>query len=302
MSVIVAMRNSSATLPRLAESLKLQTLRNAEYVVIDDCSSDNSVETISRLMPEARIIRLDRHSGTSLAKGLGMKESKGEYIIFVDSDDYIEADMLADMYDAAKKSDADIVCTPYYEEKGKLIKKISYAKYPASLNEMPIDTLHFALCNKLIRRSMIEDNGLYPFEEIDCWEDLGVMARLMTFNPKIIYLDRAYYHYVQNSSSITHGKKEKILSDHIMMAVKLTEWLGRRGLSEKYAEFINYLKFIAKVKFMRNPGRDIESWKNTFPEVNPLIMKFRYVPIYYRLLFKTVLHTPSVLNRILDKI
>lgn len=285
LSVIVAMYNSSSTLDKLIYSLKTQKFSGVEYIFVDDASSDDSVEKVRRLLPEARIIVLDVHGGTSVSKQRGFEAARGKYVLYIDSDDYIEPGMFADMYSAAVGEDYDAVFTPYWEDKGMSRKKVGFNKEVYELNDMPIHTLYFSMWNKLLKREILEKNGINFFEGIDCWEDLGIISRFMTFNPKIKYLKTPYYHYVIRKNSITHSSKKKILGDHLNMASVISQWMSERGLERKYEEFLLYLKFISKVKYARLPDRNFKLWKRTFPEVNSSIMSLRHIKLKYRIAF-----------------
>jgi len=285
LSVIVAMWNSSDTLDRLIDSFELQNFSGVEYIFVDDASEDGSVEKVRRRLPEAKIIILDVHGGTSVTKQRGLDAAEGKYILYIDSDDYLEPGMFSDMYSAAVEGDYDAVFTPYWEDSRRSRKLVGFSREVYDLNDMPIHALYFSICNKLLKREIIEKNGIKFFEGIDCWEDLGMISRFMTFNPRIKYLEKPYYHYVMRKNSITHSRKVKILDDHLKMAVELERWMRENGLESRYEEFLRYLKFISKVKYVRLPDRDFSAWKHTFPEVNGSIMSLRHIGLRYRVAF-----------------
>lgn len=295
-SVIMSVYNSASVLPRALDSLRRQTFKDAEYIFVDDGSTDGSGDIVRHAFPDSMHIRLGENRGTAFAKREGMRRAQGDYITFVDSDDYVEPDMLEKMYEATEGGRIDTVMAPYFRDTDKGVRKISFSGKSGCLNDFAIDVRYFGMWNKLLRRSVIEKNDIYPFENLDCWEDLGVVARYFTYPVSVRYIDECYYHYVENSSSLTHTRKEKILSDHIGMARSLLSWFEEKNLSEKYSEFLDHLRFMAKVKYMRAPHRDVRKWKSEFPEVNGRILSLRHIPAVYRIAFRiaALLPVPAV--------
>lgn len=299
-SVIMSVYDSAAVLPRAIESLKRQTFRDVEYIFVNDGSTDSSADILRNAFPDALHVSLGENRGTAFAKGEGMRNAKGDYITFVDSDDYAEPDMLEKMYEATEGGKIDTVMAPYFRDTEKGVRKISFSEKSGCLNDFAIDVRYFGMWNKLLRRSVIEHNGIYPFENLDCWEDLGVVARYFTYPVSVRYIDECYYHYVENGSSVTHTRKEKILADHIGIAGRLVSWFEEKGISEKYSEFLDYLRFMAKVKYLRAPRRDVRKWKSEFPEVNGRILSLRHIPAVYRIAFSMAAVLPvSFVERVI---
>ena len=115
-SVIVPVYNSGKYLKKCLNSLVNQTLKSIEIIIIDDGSTDKSRKIIAwykSQYPNIIKVILCSHNGVAYARNLGIKEAQGEYIKFVDADDYLNINTLELMYNAAKEHDVDIVVSPY---------------------------------------------------------------------------------------------------------------------------------------------------------------------------------------------
>lgn len=311
-SLIVIFHNAADTIERTLLSLEDQTLKSVEYIFVSDGSTDGTDGIVKRYVMNnpafvGRTIMIVQpsHQGTAAATFEGIRAARGRYFIRCDADDYIEPDALETLLGVANRTNADVVVSPFILETPKESKIVGFGKKkPVTLNDFAIDTLHFALWNKLISLDVIRDNAIYPFRNIDRWEDLGIVARVMAFDSSIAYVDRPLYHYVcdPDRPTLSRSSRDKLLNDHLQMARKLDEWFVKRGLDKRYAEFLDHLKFCAKVKMLRGPVKEVARWKKTFPEVNRHILSLRHIPLRYRLMFATVAILPTALTKPIARI
>lgn len=285
-AVVVVARNADETISAAMDSIVAQDYDDFQVVFIDDASSDFTFEKVLAFGGRCSLTacRMEEHRG--LAEGLGraLALCSSEYVIVCDADDVLRPGALGVLANEARLTNADIVMAPMVtiaDGKERLMKlnKVN------SLNDMPIDTAHFSLCNKLMRLDWILSECM-PYGGIDCWEDLGVIARFMAMEPKVSIIDTPVYNYIRRPgiTTLSSSPKYKVLPDRLAMARELAGWFEKKGLSEKYGEFINHMKFYAKIKLARNPGRNIKAWASTFPEINSKLLRFRHVPLRYRLL------------------
>lgn len=296
-TLIILFHNAESTLERTLRSLDAQTLKNVEYLFVDDGSSDMSVKVLENFLAlhsdfarRHKLVLSEMRRGTAHGTMIGLQNATGRYVMRCDADDYLDPDALRIMLDASDGGRHDVVIAPYYAETGKKTKVIDFKRHPLSLNDMAIDTLNFSLCNKLLRRKLLVDNDIVPYDGLDCWEDLGVVSRVMSLNPSVVFVDKPVYHYVENpkSDSLSRSSSERLLKDHLAIASLVEEWMVEHGKQTEFESFLNHLKFCAKVKMLRASDRYVDRWKKTFPEVNPRIMSLRHVPMRYRILFKIV--------------
>lgn len=301
-SIMIPFHNAADTLGRCLDSVARLTYRPLDVVLVDDAGSDNGVaivqDFIERCADDSLSIRLLRHDtnrGVAAARALALAEARGEYITAVDADDFVDPAAVSAYVAATRGGQADVVAAGvFYEYPNKTLPVLFRPDEVLSLDEVRIDSLHFLLTNKLIRTSLLR--FVSPFTPgQDCWEDLGALSRVLALGAGTVVLPEAYYHYVQGSAgSLTKSDPDKILHQHIAVARSLEEWMAERGLAERYGKYLTYLKFIAKVKWLRNPARlrkhplrRLRSWRDTFPEVNDRIMSLKHVSLRHRLLFLT---------------
>ncbi len=205
-SVIIPVYNAAPFIDECIKSLLVQTLSDCEFIFINDGSKDNSTEIIESYT-DSRIILINQlNQGISMARNAGVNAATGEYIGFLDNDDYIKSDMLEILYTTANANDLDIVVSKtILGRDGKFIIKDSV--YPVDevyettfiqQNIVP-DLLKredlFAVWNKIYKRELIEKYKVRFPENRNIEEDS--MFNLQAFNKasKIIFLDYSGYYY-----------------------------------------------------------------------------------------------------------
>lgn len=216
-SVIVPVYNAESTISKCLDSLVNQTLSGWEVILVDDGSTDSSgkicdsyeEKSVELYKGKGEIHVIHRENGgVSAARQTGLDAAKGEYVIHVDPDDWVEPNMLKELYDLAKIENVDMVICDFISEiNGKLYYK---SQSPTSLchcdvlNDM-FGKIHGSCCNKLVRRECIlQCDAHFPIG-INYCEDVCFNVQLLKHDIKIAYLNRAYYHYVQKSTSLTNN-------------------------------------------------------------------------------------------------
>lgn len=210
-SVIMCAYNAGRYIARSIDSLLAQTFSDFELIIVDDCSTDDTLETCRRYAAADRritVLHNDRNRGVSLSRQRATDAATGRYIIHADADDYVDPDMLQRLHDKAVETGADMVICDYYEERGG--ETIYHSQQPTMLAPRQViadllsGRLHGSCCNKLVARNLYVDNGIRFPEGINCLEDLFVCLRLLNCNPVVAYLPAAFYHYVRiENNSIT---------------------------------------------------------------------------------------------------
>ncbi len=311
-TVIIPVYNAARFITDTVLSAFNQTYSNINYIFVDDCSTDNSLRLLENLVSksnrDAKIIKNDVNLGSALSRNKAIEIADGDYLCFCDSDDLMQPHMVESLLNAAIDNDADIVTAPYLEFKGtdpndtKLIPISDYNSF-YDLNAAPIDTPHFSLCNKILRRELIV-SLINETPHVNCWDDLAITARAFAVAKRKCTINSPIYLYRKGHSrkSLTSQSHDKRLPDQITCARFINQWFIEHQLNEKYAPFIKFLKFTAKIKYLRGKNRNFEKWATTFPESNSGIMRYRNVPIYYRLMFFTVAKMPAFIRQKLTKL
>lgn len=215
-SVIVPIFNVSKYLPRFFISLKKQKLSDVEYILVDDGSTDDSLQLCYKFKENMEHVAVIHQSnmGVGAARNKGLKIAKGKYIYFCDPDDTLESNLLIDNYFLAEKYNADLVIFGFKIEdiSGKLLKtfKFDYKFYPYKSDFIKIfpmlchDFLLNYLWNKFYRREVIQHLN---FENVRTGEDLRFNILVYNVISKVIFNDQIYYHYLQGRPNSSQVKK-----------------------------------------------------------------------------------------------
>ena len=212
-SVIVPVYNVAACLPRCLDSILSQTWKNLEILLVDDGSTDESghiCEQYSKKDTRIRVIHKE-NGGLSSARNTGLDRASGVYIGFVDSDDWIEPEMYAEMLELMEAYDAQLVCAGRYDVDGGTGEK-TVGLCPQRQEQVSGETLagriflwdhcDSSACDKLYRRELF-DGIRYP-EGKTC-EDVPVTYRLALKAQRAVLCDRPFYNYFHRSGSISKG-------------------------------------------------------------------------------------------------
>lgn len=207
-SIIVPVYNVEKYLRQCLDSIQQQSFTDWEAILVDDGSSDASPEICDQYAKEDRRFRVvhQENQGSSKARANGIKEAKGDWFAFVDSDDYVEADYLSSMMSAAEKSHADVVVSAYYSNYGE--KADLSPNRPSALDRKTVitDTLnnlmHAGLWNKLFHRSVVEKVDFPPYSY---YEDMVFWIRSLYACKQLAYNPVPSYHYRVNPASLTNS-------------------------------------------------------------------------------------------------
>lgn len=250
-SVIIPVYNVAQYLPKCIDSVQHQTEKDIEIILVDDGSTDDSGAICDRYAEgDARILVLHQeNSGLSAARNAGIRVATADYLVFVDSDDYIDDDLVERALSAALKNGADIVAYGYQKvtEDGDVSfvydlpadlpnGAFSLADVPSSLLMTP------SACNKLFRKSLFEN---IDFPSRVWYEDLRTIPKLYPQASKIVCLRGFYpYKYLTRQNSImTSGNIEKTKTDRIAAVDSVLAFYKKADLYEKYQTQLEWLYF-----------------------------------------------------------
>lgn len=221
-SIIVPIYNVGKYLPKCIESILNQTFKNFELILVNDGSTDNSGVVCDDYEKKDTRIKIIHKSngGVSSARNAGLYVAKGEYIGFVDPDDYIDKNMYEKLYRLCIDNNSDIaICRFNREINGKIQNKESTEEIielnnMEAMNELFKGNLYrFSLCNKLFSKKCFND-VLFPEERIH--EDLSTTYKLFANSKKAVYINYCGYIYVRRENSIlTSTYNEKRLQAFI---------------------------------------------------------------------------------------
>lgn len=239
-SCIVPIYNLELKVDKCIKSLLNQSLDSVEIILVDDCSTDNTREYLKKYeqFENIKIIHSpeNRHQGG--ARNLGLEASSGEFISFIDGDDWVESTMLADLYNYAKKHNCDIVDSDYYQddETGRTEKRVSIPESIISSNSVKDLMINSGrIWTKIIHRSLLMDNKI-RFVEHKKFEDNPYLPLLIPYAKKIGKVNQNYYHYIYNTESSSRKLDDLSVFDRLCTANWMMSESKKRGLFNKYKE------------------------------------------------------------------
>ena len=213
-SIIVPVYNTELYLRECLDSLLNQTIKNYEVIVIDDGSTDNSLKIIKEYHEKyPKIIKYKsiKNGGVSNARNVGISMAKGEYVGFVDSDDYIDKDMYLKLYNKATLEKSDIALCGYYKSNGKeleLCKMQGNNEFGSSIKKNPelIKYSYAFAAVHLFKKELIDKNKII-FEDYKIFEDLLFTYKSYKHANKIVKVfEPLYYYRTRNDgTSVTQG-------------------------------------------------------------------------------------------------
>ena len=303
-SVIIPVYGVEKYIERCARSLFEQTLDDIEYLFINDCTTDKSVEILNAVLDEypnrkkqVIIHRMNKNSGQAAVRKWGMQNATGEYVIHCDSDDWLDIDLYELMYTKAVNLNADIVYSDFKTSDGKRETLISQGHYDdkisllhSTLNEKN----YWSLWNKLVKRSIYNTSDfIYPINNMG--EDLAIFLQILILSETISPLNAdSYYYSYQNTTSLTRTKSKESVIKRFEQACANLE------IAESFAVNRGYESSI--FLYLKNKERNIletciddkemfHLWLNRFPSINCNLLFSSQISLKYKIHFLKILLT-----------
>ena len=296
-SVIVPVYNVEKYINRCAESLVNQTLDDIEIIFVNDGSKDNSKKIIEfyqeKFANKVKYVEKE-NGGLSSARNFGIPYATGEYIAFLDSDDYVELDMYETMYNKAKEEDFDMVeCDFIWEYPDK--KRIDIGEIYSGKKEA-LEKARVVAWNKLYKREVvINSHILFPKGLI--YEDVEFFYKIIPSLSKIGFIKKPFIHYIQRDNSISNTQNERT-KEIFTILDNVINYYKENKLYEEYKEELEYtysrlllcssLKRMAKIQNKKIKKELMkETWEklnSTFPDwkKNKILHKHSTKNLYMR--------------------
>lgn len=314
-SVIVPVYNVEDYLERCFDSLANQTLQDIEILVVNDGSTDNSqkiIDGFQNKFPDKIKAFIKENGGLSDARNFGIDRATGEFLAFVDSDDFVSEKMMEEMYNLAKKNEAELVICNLQkvDESGNIIQKLTQIphlseKIDLKSNFSVFSDISYFACNKIFKKELFEGKR---FQKGMHFEDIELIPQILLKCKTLAKTDAFHYQYLERTNSISKTHTERGLD--ILKAVENVEKSFENSIySSKQKElkefqilegvytFLAYLAFVKDdevfgkmnielKKFINKRGisvKEILSYKR-FGKNYLLSLSFRKI-IYYLLCF-----------------
>lgn len=292
-SVVVLVRNSEATLERCMRSLFSQTYENLEYVIINDASTDGSMDILERTLEDfphrkEQLLRINLDDRVGQAKGreIGIRAATGSYIIHCDSDDYVEPEMYADLREYAEKNNCDMVrCLRQKEypdgkfQMGSVFSEEVYKDKRQLISNLLLNRGLSSLCTKLVKRELFD---VVSYPPGDTYEDFAIVLQLFYFSRNVGHVDKMYYHYVQMEGSTMNpqseeGRKVKAAGMERNIAF-MVDFLRAKELDEQFNDELATLKLCVKYSWWHVDRQHfLSNWRKCFPEVMAGVWNNRFL-------------------------
>lgn len=242
-SLIIPVYNVEKYLRRALISVENQTFKNFEVIIVNDGSTDNSMKIIEEFVNKNKnfFVISQENKGLGEARNIGLRHSRGQYIAFLDSDDFLEPNYLEKLYLTAIKTCSDIVCCNFY-----FYYESTKLRIWCPLNSIPgvyssdkamkkitscIGTFHFAW-NKLYRKSLFTDHKI-EFKKM-YFEDCTTSPVLFFYAHTVTFINDCLYNYVMRENSIVHTMNAQKINDFIRTLGINRDFYEKKGIYKKY--------------------------------------------------------------------
>lgn len=286
-SILVPVFKTEKYVRQCFSSLFGQTYENIEYVIVNDASPDNSMSVIRDTLKDfphrknnVHIIENENNCGIAKTRNLLLRNATGDYVYFVDSDDFLDTIAVDIFVKAALDNKADIIrCNYNYYSDGKVKAEIRkpLERHEDLFSDCLKDGKMRTLWLLFVRRNVFENNNLCFSEKVNGCEDFLMTIKLFYYADKIVDIPQTLYNYrLDNIQSITH--QEQTFSENQILALKeIEKFLKMKGIYSQYESYLQRLKFIAKQPFLLNKSvRDFEKYIQTFPESSHCYRYYHY--------------------------
>lgn len=303
-SVIVPVYGVEKYIERCAISLFEQTLDDIEYIFVNDCTPDCSIEILKDVLDrypnrvsQVRILNMPRNSGQAAVRKFGVENAIGEYIIHCDSDDWLSVNAYEKLYICAKHNNSDIVFCDFYRSDGKCDSLIHRSIDTSSkMNVIKTVSINvgWSLCGALVKRDIIfENNIIYPTQNNG--EDFALMFQLIYYSQSYYKIDEPLYYYYRNPESITNESTEEGFFNRYLQLKQNTElvinFIKKHTNEVYFQKLIVCYKLFCRSKISPLTGQDKykQIWNCVYPDLKfkdillndfiPLRSKLNYIAV-----------------------
>ena len=290
-SVIVPVYKAEAYLHRCVDSLLAQTFKDFEILLIDDGSPDTSGKICDEYAIRDSRVRVihKNNGGVSSARQCGLDNAIGEYVIHADPDDWVNPDMLYELYNNAIENNSDMVLCDFYVNYEHRNQEVYSNQNPQRLDcdsiiRGMLNNIHGSCWNKLVKRSCFLKYNVRFLNELNFCEDLYVNLALLKNDIVVSYLPKAFYHYVYdiNESSLCRSYTSHTPCKDLEMKYRFVQLMSDTIHKEACNNHFSYL--IVLRAFQANILISSE-FKYYFSECKNAILKYRYGRSLNKVLF-----------------
>ncbi|WP_442590770.1 glycosyltransferase family 2 protein [Pedobacter sp. AW31-3R] len=293
-SVIMPVYNAGNRVCTALKSLREQDYPDLEVIIINDCSTDNSLSKIEEYVPvlEARgihvkVISHTQNQGVAAARNTGLDHATGEFVYYVDADDRIEPDTIGLLVGKALSENADIVgCNWFltFEKNERRMNQPSFTDPKEAIQKMLNGSMRWNLWLFMARRSLYVKHQIRFIPGMNMGEDLMVMVKLFVHATKVVFLNKSQYHYGQsNTQSLTKIYSNAHIHEVVENVKEVERCISKSGLADQLGDCIDFLKLNIKLPLLiSDEVEQYQRWLIWFPEVNDRVMDNDALPLRTR--------------------
>ena len=286
-SVIIPFFGVERFISRCAHSLLTQSLQDVEYIFVDDASTDSSMNTLRTVIAkfphkasQIKFLTHERNKGLPAARNTGLSIATGEYIFHCDSDDFVETDMLENLYNAAVQHNADAVWCDYYlsyENSERYMKQPCYETSVEALKGMLCGRMKYNVWNKLVRRKLYVTHQIQFPSGYAMGEDMTMM-KLFSYAERVAYIPKAFYHYVQwNAGAMTREFTPQHLAALKHNTGDILSFMKSQYGNDWNQDIYSFCMLMKWPFLISNKKSMYGLWKQWFPEANAYIWQDKQV-------------------------
>ena len=289
--------NAGSTLRNSLESIISQTYKNIELCIVNDCSTDGSLELIQTYVREfdknnikIRVLSHNRNQGVAAARNTGLGMAKGKYIYYVDADDTIDRNAIQIMVETAENSDLDIIGCEWrlcFRRNQRYMNQPYFNTPEAALQNIMRGVMRWNLWLFMVKRSLYEDNQIRFVNGVNMGEDLMVMMKLFMCAEKVGIVKKPLYNYYDqlNAKSLTNTYS----THHRNQVTANVEDVASYSMSTKWAalidENLNFLKLTIKLPLLISDNQEkYDMWAEWWKESNSFAVRNPSMPIHTKFL------------------
>lgn len=296
---IVPVFNSEKHIEKCIKSITVQTDTNWELIVINDGSTDNSLKILSNLLGDYKNSKIidQKNQGAGYARNKGIQEASGDYIIFVDSDDYIEENYLRKLNSTIEKTFFDLIFIDVIQETptGKILKNENLSKYNKKskktiLSYQMTSKIPWGGVRKVVRTKVLRENNI-QFNTITVGEEAEYSFRVLYHSKSFAFLKGPVYHYVNHEYSLS---KQGGLCPYKPVLNRYDLMLNELNIQKQYELSRNTFEYVSLCVSLKRITEQFEK-KDAILKMNQLFDSYPFNRVRFRSLkLKFVILYPLV--------
>ncbi len=294
-SILVPMYSAERYIVKCARSLFSQSYPNCEFIFVDDASVDRTVEKLRqtahefpRLEKHVKIIELEKNGGVAAARNTTLDAATGDYILFVDADDWVDSEIVEKLAFDVIETQADVCnawCESVAADDKRYRQSTNWLKNRQSHIKAILGQSHLVqnhVRGMLIRRSLFEDNSLRFTPRVDFGEDYSLLPQILFFAKKLITRrEYLYYYRIGNEASYMNTIGERHINNYVAAEAIVSDFFGAQSSAKCYRRALMLGKINVK-KWIFKRGADPKSYDPQFFASQRLTLRNPLLCLYNR--------------------